>query len=50
LFINDVNDSEDHNLIKQEVKGKIDNLKDEVYDEVFELHDIEKAIKKLKKR
>ncbi len=49
MFINDVNDSEDHNLIKQEVKGKIDNLKDEVYDEVFELHDIEKAIKKLKK-
>jgi hypothetical protein len=49
LFINDVNDSENHNLIKQEVKGKIDNLKDEVYDEVFELPDIEKAIKNLKK-
>jgi hypothetical protein len=49
LFINDVNDSENHNLIKQEVKGKIGNLKDEVYDEVFELPDIEKAIKKFKK-
>jgi hypothetical protein len=34
LFIKDANESENHILIKQEVKGKIDNQKNEVYDEV----------------
>jgi hypothetical protein len=34
LFIKDANESENHILIKQEVKGKIDNHKNAFYDEV----------------